>query len=124
MPHDNAVGPNLVPRKFWLLVGGNILSPPPTWNRLFTMTEERNKAERDKKIEKREFQDAAKKAKAELEATKQAFKEEYGGGLAGWKQRRRMAEGAEVGQKEDDTARGVQRTDNPDAGEIGLETSA
>ncbi|KAF3797011.1 hypothetical protein GCG54_00015655 [Colletotrichum gloeosporioides] len=97
MPQDNAVGPNLVPKKFWLLVGGNILSPPPTWNRLVTMTEERNKAERDKEIEKREFQDAAKKAKAELEATKQAYKEEYGGGLAGWKQRRRMAEEAEVG---------------------------
>ncbi|KAI8271479.1 hypothetical protein K4K59_012296 [Colletotrichum sp. SAR11_240] len=88
------------------------------------MTEERNKAERDKEIEKREFQDAAKKAKAELEATKQAYKEEYGGGLAGWKQQRRMAEGAEVGQNEDDTGRGVQRTDNPDAGETGLETSA
>ncbi|KAH0424796.1 hypothetical protein CcaCcLH18_11352 [Colletotrichum camelliae] len=124
MPQNNVVGPDLVPKQFWLLVGGNILSPPPTWDRLVTITEERNKAERDRKVEKREFQDAAKKAKAELKATKQAYKEEYGGGLAGWKQRRRMVEAFEVSQEGDDTGREVQRTDNSDAGEIGLGTSA
>ncbi|KAF9869811.1 hypothetical protein CkaCkLH20_12728 [Colletotrichum karsti] len=94
MSKNATLGHDPVPRQFWFLVGGNMLSPPPTWDRLVAMTEGRTKVVQDAKNEKREFQEAQRRAKQELAAAKKAYKDSYSGGLAAWKQRKRDAENA------------------------------
>ncbi|WYZ42988.1 hypothetical protein EsH8_VI_000687 [Colletotrichum jinshuiense] len=113
-------GNDPVPKRFWVMVGGNGLSPPPTWNRLVSMTAERNKVRRDAENETREFQEARKKAKEELEAAKKAYKEAVGGGRAAWGQRKREEDADRGG---DGTGREGQRTEHPDTGGDGAEAS-
>ncbi|KAK1973824.1 hypothetical protein LZ30DRAFT_456372 [Colletotrichum cereale] len=72
---------------FWLMVGGNSLSPPPTWDRFLQMTGERTKVERAAKAEEQEFKKAKKQAMAELKAQKKANKEVFKGGPVAWRKR-------------------------------------
>ncbi|OHW98722.1 hypothetical protein CSPAE12_02569 [Colletotrichum incanum] len=82
MPKHAVPREDPVPTMFWMMVGGNSLSHPPTWDRLLLMTDERNKVEQEAKAEKKEFKAAKKQAKEELMALKTANKKAFKGGLA------------------------------------------
>ncbi|TDZ22130.1 hypothetical protein Cob_v005210 [Colletotrichum orbiculare MAFF 240422] len=94
MSSDTVKAPkeDLVPRRFWILVGGNILSPPPTWDHLISTTRKRKEIERKAKEEKEQYRKVKDAAKAELDAAKKTYKETCQGGFSAWKTRRREAE--------------------------------
>ncbi|KAF6838431.1 hypothetical protein CMUS01_04661 [Colletotrichum musicola] len=85
MPDSVPSGQDLVPKRVWATIGGTILSPQPTWDRLISMTAGRNRIGRAAEAEKKEFKEASREAKNELKAAKKAYKDKYGGGLAAWK---------------------------------------
>ncbi|KDN68678.1 hypothetical protein CSUB01_06312 [Colletotrichum sublineola] len=112
MPKHIITGGDPVPKIFWVLVGGNSLSQPPTWDRFLNMTRERNKVEREAKAEEREFKDAKKQAMAELKAQKKASKEAFKGGLVAWRKRKCEAKTNSDGEIEDGSSRGNQQPAN------------
>ncbi|KAL0936637.1 uncharacterized protein CTRU02_208852 [Colletotrichum truncatum] len=89
MPKHTVIGQDLVPMKVWFMVGGNIMSPPPTWDCLVAMTEERNKTRQAIKDDVLEFRAETMQAKEKLECAKKLYKETNKGGIAAWKQRKR-----------------------------------
>ncbi|KAK2027003.1 hypothetical protein LX32DRAFT_654262 [Colletotrichum zoysiae] len=91
MPNHSLAERDPIPKMFWLVVGGNILSPPPTWDRFLRMTGERNRVQREAEAEEKEFKEAKKQAMAELKAQKKASKEAFKGGLVAWRKRKREA---------------------------------
>ncbi|KAK1688160.1 hypothetical protein BDP55DRAFT_713484 [Colletotrichum godetiae] len=91
MSQHSPSGDDPVPKMWWIMVGGNSLASSPTWNRLLSMADERNKVRRDAEKEKMDFQEAQKTAKEELERAKKTYKETFGGGVAAWRERNRGA---------------------------------
>lgn len=88
MPDNVPSEQDPVPKRIWAMIGGNILSPRPTWGRLVSTAADRNQRRRAAEAENKEFKEASQKAKNELKAAKKAYKDEYGGGVAAWKKRK------------------------------------
>ncbi|GKT63690.1 hypothetical protein ColTof4_04728 [Colletotrichum tofieldiae] len=122
MPKHAVPGEDPVPKMFWVMVGGNSLSPPPTWDRFLLMTAGRNKVEREARAETKEFKAAQKQAKEELMALKKANKKAFKGGQAAWGQRKREAETNSNGEDEDETGRENQRSEENNIGGDRAET--
>ncbi|EXF84677.1 hypothetical protein CFIO01_08131 [Colletotrichum fioriniae PJ7] len=120
MSQNTPTGNDHVPKMWWIMVGGNSLASSPSWNRLLSMTAERNKVRRDAEKEKKDFQKAQKAAKEELKRAKKTYKEKFSGGVTAWREERsRGAEAAGDGtgagpdpeQRTETTAAGHNRTE-------------
>ncbi|GKT39957.1 uncharacterized protein ColSpa_00138 [Colletotrichum spaethianum] len=119
MPKQPVSGEDPVPKLFWLMVGGNFLTPPPTWDRFLLVMDKRNKAERETKAERREFKKAKEQAEKELKALKQANKDAFKGGLAAWRQQKRDAKTNSDEGNENGTGREDRQPENDPGGNGG-----
>ncbi|OHE90973.1 hypothetical protein CORC01_13717 [Colletotrichum orchidophilum] len=125
MSKQTVSGKDPVPRMWWIMVGGNGLAPPPTWDRFLSITAQRNKVRRDAEKEKRDFKEAQRAVKEELEKAKKTYKEAFGGGLAAWRQRNREAEANSDGTDGNGTGRDrQQRTQETTASDDGPESDS
>ncbi|KAK1598076.1 uncharacterized protein LY79DRAFT_666381 [Colletotrichum navitas] len=124
MPNHIIAGRDPIPEMFWLMVGGNILSPPPTWDRFLLMAGERVKVQREAKAEEKEFKKAKKQAMAELKAQEKATMEAFKGGLVAWRKRKREAKANGDGEYEERSSRENRQPENSggDDNDDGTET--
>ncbi|EFQ28707.1 uncharacterized protein GLRG_03851 [Colletotrichum graminicola M1.001] len=117
MPNHIISGRDPIPEMLWLMVGGNILSPPPTWDRFLLMAGERVKVEREAKAEEKEFKEAKKQAMAELKAQEKATKEAFKGGLVAWRKRKHEAKTNSEGEDEERSSRENRQPENNSGGD-------
>ncbi|KAK6212984.1 hypothetical protein QIS74_08986 [Colletotrichum tabaci] len=123
MPKNAVSGDKKVPKIFWIMVGGDSLSPPPTWNRFLSMMDKHDKLEREARAGKEEFKIAKKQAKEELEAIIKSNKETFKGGLAAWRQRKRETKTNSDEEYGAGTGREARRPEENNAGNDGTEAN-